>query len=478
MKKLLYKTAITVIAAALFSCNDWLDVAPRQQVEASVLFQQEKGFKTALTAAYVNMVSADMYGTEMTYGLVDALGGVYPQLAIYHTYNHAKIGEYDYPAIETKIKKIWNTSYETIAFLNNLIEHLREADLEMFARDNYNVILGEALGLRAFIHFDLLRLFTPSYLADRTAQAIPYVTQSAFTITPLSTVTEVLNYIMRDANEALELLKASDPIYTGCTITLADDDGYLLNRQFNMNYYAVLGFMARVHLYRGELSDAARYAEEVKTEMTTKGLVRWTTFSEVSNAEPASRNRALTPEHIFALECRKLDTYASDLFFYDSRLRNFHFSPAQLTSLYPDASDRRRYLFRPSPYAGAGTNQECIKYGTIGGVTQNRLPMIRLPEMYLILAEALLQTNPVRSAELLNEMALNRGIPDVVDISDPPETIGEAIFMEYRREFIGEGQMFYYHKRLDLPSIEGAPEIDQSKYVLPMPPEEKEFGKR
>lgn len=82
--------------------------------------------------------------------------------------------------------------YNAIANDNNLLRHLEKADRGMFDGDNYNLIKGEALVLRAYMHFDLLRLFGKSFAMDPQAQAIPYVTVYGKDQTPRSTVNEVV----------------------------------------------------------------------------------------------------------------------------------------------------------------------------------------------------------------------------------------------------------------------------------------------
>src|SRR5690606_27519355 len=112
-------------------------------------------------------------------------------------------------------------------------------------------IKGEALALRAFVHFDMLRLFAPSFASDPSALAIPYITSVTKTVTTRSTVTATIDKIINDLTNATELL-TRDPIYTGQEITAQDDNGYLLNRPLKFNYYAVKGLLARVYLYKGD----------------------------------------------------------------------------------------------------------------------------------------------------------------------------------------------------------------------------------
>ena len=56
--------------------------------------------------------------------------------------------------------------------------------------------------------------------------------------------------VLVDLGNAAEYLK-SDPIYTGKAIAETTDNGYLMNRQVHLNYYAVKGLMARTSSQEG-----------------------------------------------------------------------------------------------------------------------------------------------------------------------------------------------------------------------------------
>ena len=488
MKTRLQIMALSLVTLSLFSCEKWLDVKPKQQIEADVLFNREEGFKDALAAIYINMASLQMYGCDMTFGFVDVIGGVYPYTGAYTSSSRYYYpsrwvydelgGEVDYRTLHQD--GVWQKSYNTIANINNLIDNIRKADRNMFAADNYNVLLGEALALRAFIHFDLLRLFAPSYKVNPNATGIPYITKYEYNTTPQYTVSAVLDSVMRDAGDALALLKESDPIYTKREITSIVDDGYLSDRPYRMNYYATTALMSRIHLYRNELSDAARCAQEVIDAQ----IVRWIPFGDISNASLQNNDRTFSTEQIFVLDVVRLEDYIGRLRLVGNPVNTqLLFTVAYLNTLFPDGDDwRKRFLFMDE--GNPGTPMTCIKLGIVGSPPanyRNRVPIIRLPEMYLTLAEAVLETNPSRSIALINELMLNRGIAAGIAPDASVEAIREAILLEYRREFICEGQIFYYHKRLDLPSIIGGGDaslFDKSKYVVPMPMEEIEYGQR
>ena len=58
----------------------------------------------------------------------------------------------------------------------------------------------------------------------------------------------------------------------------------------------------------------------------------------------------------------------------------------------------------------------------------------------------------------------------------------EGILLEYRKEFYGEGQMFYTYKRMNNPIMRGPGEspvaASDEVFVLPLPDSEIENGHR
>ncbi|MFR7825128.1 MAG: RagB/SusD family nutrient uptake outer membrane protein [Odoribacter splanchnicus] len=72
------------------------------------------------------------------------------------------------------ISDIWLKSYNTIANCNVLLERLKKQSPTFFPEGEYDLIYGEVLALRAFLHFDLLRAFAPSWNVDKEALCLPY----------------------------------------------------------------------------------------------------------------------------------------------------------------------------------------------------------------------------------------------------------------------------------------------------------------
>lgn len=65
-----------------------------------------------------------------------------------------------------------------------------------------NQIRGEALALRAFLHFDLYRLFSPDVKRSPKADGIPYNKEYGVSLPPMYSVEEVVQLVINDLKEA------------------------------------------------------------------------------------------------------------------------------------------------------------------------------------------------------------------------------------------------------------------------------------
>ena len=64
-KKYLY--IISIIIPLLTSCEDWLNVNPKTEINSDILYQTENGFKSALAGIYTIMTETSLYGRETTF---------------------------------------------------------------------------------------------------------------------------------------------------------------------------------------------------------------------------------------------------------------------------------------------------------------------------------------------------------------------------------------------------------------------------
>ena len=88
------------------------------------------------------------------------------------------------------MNETWNKAYSLILNCNLLLENLENPEVK-FTGDNYKVIKGETLALRAMLHFDLLRLFGPVYSRNKELPAIPYYKKYSVTPNAVLSASEV-----------------------------------------------------------------------------------------------------------------------------------------------------------------------------------------------------------------------------------------------------------------------------------------------
>ena len=86
--------------------------------------------------------------------------------------------------MKTRVENIWAQAYSLISNINLILKNCEDRR-EVLSDEYYNLIKGEALGLRALLHFDLFRLWGPVYRqASETALTIPYYVEFSISAQP------------------------------------------------------------------------------------------------------------------------------------------------------------------------------------------------------------------------------------------------------------------------------------------------------
>lgn len=252
MKTYLYLSAL--LSSFLFaSCGNWLDVLPQSETDEKEMFETANGYYSSLTGVYINMGSPELYGANLTLTLTEPLGQQYSVNESEPEREKWKNFDYTTTEAQNNLLKVWSKMYNNIVNCNLLISHLREEERTLFEAGVKETLLGEALGLRAYMYFDLIRMFNESLSVDPNSKKVPYKTDFGLSIGTSFTTSEVLKYILDDLKEARELLKNHDPI----VMDKSYRDKYLnYSRNQRMNYYAVCGLMARAYLWQGDYRQA------------------------------------------------------------------------------------------------------------------------------------------------------------------------------------------------------------------------------
>ncbi|MGF7232934.1 RagB/SusD family nutrient uptake outer membrane protein [Arachidicoccus sp.] len=435
-----------ILMLSLASCKKWLNVKAPLQVDQNTVYSTQQGFREVLNGVYLQMGSQSLYGRDLTFGLMSVLGRSYDttiSAAIGNLYYEGAKYNFDDPDVKAVFTNIWDSMYLCIANLNNLLENANQRK-SIFTGDNYNTIKGEAMGLRAFIHFDLLRMFSPSpAAAGLHAPGIPYVTKLSPIAVQASTTGAVIDSCISDLLVAKSLLSDAD----------------LTTSKFTS--WAVNGLLARIYLYKGDLANAQMQALSVIN----------------SNRFPLSVNNKdlmFTNEHLFSLF-----SYSEISLQYYKTVFNttppLGLSARDQIALFVTGggatSDWRRAFVDPSTGVALGNTISPRKFY---GATANVLPMIRMTEMYYIAAECATATQDTLSATaLLDTVRVHRNIAKYALSALSADSLNTEIRKEYQKEFLGEGQMFFYYKRKNMPfsslPFTKVPVVANASYVFTKP---------
>lgn len=471
MKKLI---VIVVLVTVIFSgCKKFLDVKSKTDVVQSDLFSNEQGFKDATAGVYYKMTAGQLYGDKLTMSFMDVIARRYDIRGYqYHNDEYGTIydqpGNYTDEHIKNIISDIWENMYNAIANTNNILANI-DAKKDVFSENNYNLIKGEALGLRAYMHFDLLRMFGQSYLVGADKASIPYV--SIFTakvVTPLSTVKQVTDSVIKDLNAAAILLKGDD------LKSSSSDNSWLNNRKCHFNYLAVEATLARVYLYRGDKVNALLHAKNV----IANNRLRFINENEINGGD--NIDYTFTPEQIFSLNKVDFATTTQISFYFNgtnggtsltNKVGRGGNTDEAVEHIYEIVNGSGSTDFRYNYLWRLYSNDIFpAKFWQDGAKEKGLVPLIRLPEMYYIAAEA--SSSTVEGIGYLNSVRKSRGLrllpPDL-----SADDLKTEIFKEYQKEFYCEGQLFYYYKRLNLNEMLDNDNVNKvptaGVYVFPLP---------
>lgn len=490
-----YNLIYIVLLTLCVGCSDWLDVRPRTEMKEDDMYATEEGFRNVLVGAYIRMATADLYGENTTLK--------FPELLAQHWQTSTSstdrkildnIRKFNFKDENVKevIATMWLQYYKTIASLNSLLQEM-EGKENLFVTGDYELIRGEALGLRAFLHFEVLRLWgpVPEKNINVSRPAIPYLTE--MTKDPNAALPlaygKVLEMILTDLNEAEKLL-AKDPLIE-CKANILNlgfgailsgdfkrpDDEFWYYRQNRFNYFAVKATKARYYQWTGDNEKAAAYANEVIGALNPEdGSQKFSLANTVVDGTEDNKtgDRIMSCEHIFSLHNPLLEDIIRPLFIdfggYATQ------KMASITIAYEKAMNPNDIRFDKDNYWQeksvplTGSVQNMFKKFLVSETTSTRLiPLIRLSEMYFIAMEC----GTIGEAQAkFRTFRISRNMDSSVEngLTDAP-AVQNRLEKEYRKEFYGEGQMFFWYKRHQTTQFTwpAAMEIEVSQYVIPRP---------
>lgn len=487
-----------LLITAFHACESFLELPPENAVTVANYFENESDFEQAVTGIYSPLLTINDAGNYSDWALSEMRSdnthfiynpAVRGQLEAEHFADF--LVEPDNPGIAT----MYNYYYLIVSRANQVLAHIDGADIETDARDN---LKGQALFLRAFAYFKLVRYFggVPLYLTP--------VTTMEESVLPRSTVEEVYEVILDDVTEAAQLLpgkadQETGRVTSGAAYTLLGDVNLTLGDYpaaetalKNVTGYGLLTDYAGIFDPQNEGNDEIIFEVEF-LEGTVLGLESSFPYVFLPQLEDPAVITGVTPSNPGG--------------------GGFNTPTPDLIAAFEDTINDQRYTASIGYYSGASSMSGIVfdripyikKYQhphSLYGETGQNWIIYRYADVLLMLAEAVNEqgTRQGEAVLFLNEVRTRAGIVDAEAGSQ--QEMRELIANERRVELafenkrwhdlvrtgkavevmnaygqrIKENPELYYYLHANTGPIGASYNVNENKLIYPIPFRETELN--
>lgn len=412
--QLLFALGLTVLFSA---CDSFVEVdLPSSQLTSATVFDEKATANAAMTDIYSKLRDNGLL-TGTASGMSAALGAYADELTYYGVSTGATQFFYSnsvLPANPT-VAGWWSFSYNQIYAANSVYEGVN-ASTKLSQADK-DQLMGEALFVRAVVHFYLVNVFGD----------VPYITTTNYEQNQdvqRMTTAAVYARIIFDLETAQQLLPSD----------------YFGGQRIRPNKLVTTALLARVYLYNGNNAEAANAASAVINETGTYSLEP--DFDLAFLKDSPSTIWQLIPQ----MEGRNTNEGAT--FIFNAGPPTYAALRSEFVAAFESGDLRRTHWVRTITN-GSNTWYHTFKYKQRGmtGTTQEYSIVLRLPEMYLIRAEARIKQGELTNGkDDLNVIRNLAGLDDTTAISQ--QDLLNAVFDERSMELFTEcGHRFFDLKR-------------------------------
>lgn len=406
---------LMVVVALTFGCDSFVDVGlPNSQLSSGTVFEERATANAAMTNIYAKLRDSGLLSGNAS-GMSVALGVYADELDYYGVSSGETQFLFTNNVLPTSgvVTEWWSRSYNQVYAANTVYEGVNNST--KLAQTDKDQLMGEALFVRALVHFNLTNLFG----------AVPYITTT--------------NY---QQNQTVNKITTQE-VYDRCIADLIAAQALLPDYDFSgnrvrPNKWVATTLLARVYLYNGNYAEAANEASAVLNESGTYSLVA--DFDSAFLKDSPSTLWQLIPQNNGA------STGEGANFIFNSGPPPFvALSSALATAFEP--GDLRKFHWVRTITNGSDTWYHSYKYKqqSFAGSSSEYSIVFRLSELYLIRAEARAKQGFLSVAQDdLNVIRNLAGLPDTTASS--VEELLSAILQERRVELFTEGG----HRFLDL----------------------------
>lgn len=437
--------SLVVLLMAANSCDSFVEVdQPKSQLVSTIVFEDYGTATAALTDIYSKIRDKGIL-TGTNTGISNQLGNYTDEIIPYGTPSNPSLNFYTNSILPSTpaIAEYWNSAYNSIYAANSVIEGTHKSNA--LSIEQKNLLTGEALFIRAFLHFYLVNLYGD----------VPYIAQTDYrknsTVTrdPVKTI---YNNIISDLTESIAMLPAS----------------YSPTERSRPNKLVARALLARTYLFAGFFPEAANEASSLLNQTPL--------FSLEENT--ADVFLIASKETIWQLQSQTSgqNTQEAEVFIFQSGPPPLVALNNALVNSFAD-NDLRKSNWIKAVYDENSIWYHPYKYKekNFTSVSKEYSIVFRLAEQYLIRAEARVQQGDLLGAkEDLNRIRHRAGLSDTYAVTK--EEILEAILNERRWEFFTEqGHRFFDLKRfnkLDQQLSSLKPGWNPTDNLLPIPQSE------
>lgn len=488
MKRLIY----TLVAVALWGCDDFLEETSQNQIRPSTVSDMEKILEGE---GYLTEDESDLfnYGTafltdeiqcneyDQSASTATAQATVKETWRRMYCYDITMFDEGDEE--EVAHTEYWSLPYERIKGCNIVLDYVGDMQGD---EERKEYLRGEAMALRGFYYLTLVNFFSWPYTYGDPTQnmGVPLKLVSGVSedLPSRGTVAEVYDQIVRDLSEGARLMRQYPR-----ELTL-----------YRMNGLAAYGLLSRTYLYMGRWDEAIQYADSVLNEQPN--LLSF--FENTGYGKVWSVNYC-PDEILWSCHYRMYTVGGSESIFLTSyqgawvpsdefvNVFGEDLDPDQETDIRANVSHNKSYLMRGRSYGSSGVTE------WVAGIMKSSgsdYAGIRTGEVYLNRAEAYIRkyvetedaSAGQRGLDDLNELRRNR-IDGYIEkeLSDfaTPQDLLDFCLRERQRELCFEGNFRWFDlRRNGMPRIEHnffyttatestsyVLEQGDPRYVLPIP---------
>jgi hypothetical protein len=428
MKKIFYIFSFIACINLLHSCSDFLTETPATGLPEPDAFKTAADFNDVMRGVYYNLGTYRFLGRDVL-----AMGEIPSDLTTHSARTSHFFNVFNYQIFETNgyLAEMWEYGYRAIDGCTRIINARDNLSADFYEPDipAVDTQVAQAYAVRALATFYLTNFFGLPYSeANKSTLGVVNVTVPVKPFEEVARATVEQNY----AHILSDIAKAKE--YFG-----KPDVGSL--SQAYMNEAALYAFEARVKLYMKDYDGAITAAN--KAIELRKGTI----VSGADMYEVMYRSLTASSEDIFFIAKSEEDHLSANS--YNTLYNNYGVGiPVAVLAEYAENDIRLSLLSSVNT-----SNRGGKAWGVFSNNAVSNLPVLRLPEQYLILAEAYaLKATPdyAKAKANLLEVAAKRN-PDL-DAASLPETAGiwNFILQERKLELIQEGHRFLDLRRLGL----------------------------